>query len=134
MSEPIPHLRTVLGRGLRRRCPHCGDGLVFRGWVELHDRCSKCGLQYLQDQGDLWAYLVAIDRSIFFFPLIVLVYFRHYFPSSLWLYVLALSLLIGFFYTLPHRNGMALGLDYLVRRKWGDLSAEAAPSPPSAPT
>lgn len=33
-------------------------------------------------------------------------------------------------YTLPHCNGMALGLDYLVRRKWGDLSEAAATKPP----
>ncbi len=134
MNKPIPQLRTVLGRGLRRRCPHCGKGRIFRGWVKLHDHCSECGLQYLQDQGDLWAYLVAIDRALFIFPLIVLIYFRLYIPSSAWFCVLAAGLLAGFIYTLPHRNGLALGLDYLVRRKWGDLSAAANPPPPTQPT
>ena len=131
MNKPIPHLRTALCRGLRRRCPQCGEGRVFRGWVKLHDHCSECGLQYLQDQGDLWAYLVAIDRALFIFPLIILIYFRLYIPSSFWLYVLAIGLLTGFIYTLPQRNGMALGLDYLVRRKWGDLSEDASPKPPA---
>jgi uncharacterized protein (DUF983 family) len=102
--------------------------------VKLHDHCSECGLQYLQDQGDLWAYLVAIDRALFIFPLIVLIYFRLYIPSSAWFCALAAGLLTGFIYTLPHRNGMALGLDYLVRRKWGDLSAAATPPPPTKPS
>lgn len=131
MNNPAPQLRTVLGRGLRRRCPQCGKGHVFRGWIKLYDHCLECGLQYLHDQGDLWAYLVAIDRALFIFPLIILIYFRLYIPNPLWLCVLATGLLVGLIYTLPHRNGMALGLDYLVRRKWGDLSETATPPAPT---
>ena len=131
MNIPTPQLRTVLGRGLCRRCPQCGEGRVFRGWVKLQDRCSECGLQSLQDQGDLWAYRVAIDRALFIFPLVILIYFRLYIPSSFWLCVLAIGLLTGFICTLPHRNGLALGLDYLVRRKWGDRSEDASPKLPA---
>lgn len=134
MNKPTPQLRTVLCRGIRRRCPQCGEHLVFRGWVKLRDRCSECGLQYLQDQGNLWAYLVAIDRALFIFPLIILIYFRLYIPSLFWLYVLATGLLTGSVYTLPHRNGTAPGLDYLVRWKWGDLSEAASPKPPTGQT
>jgi len=134
MSEPIPRLRTVLWRGLRRRCPRCGQGRVFAGWVKLHDRCAVCDLKYLNDQGDLWAYLVAVDRALFILPLIVMIYFRLYIPDSVWFYVLALVLLFLFVWTLPHRNGMSLGVDYLIRRKWGDLSEEAAAQPPSDKT
>jgi uncharacterized protein (DUF983 family) len=131
MNIPTPQLRTVLGRGIRRRCPQCGKGRLFRGWVKLHDHCPACGLQYLQDQGDLWAYLVAVDRALFIFPLIILIYFRLYIPSSFWFYVLGAGLLAGFICTLPHRNGVALGLDYLVRRKWGDLSEVATSKTPT---
>jgi len=134
MAEPNPRLRTVLWRGLRRRCPQCGRGLVFKGWIKMHDRCSACGLQYLPDQGDLWAYLVAIDRALFVFPLIVMIYFRLYVPDIRWFYTVAAGLLVLFVGTLPHRNGMALGVDYLIRRKWGDLSeAESQSEPPKPP-
>lgn len=88
----------------------------------MHDGCSGCGLQYLPDQGDLWAYLVAIDRALFIFPLIVMIYFRLYVQDIRWFYLLAVVLLVLFVGTLPQRNGMALGADYLIRRKWGDLS------------
>ena len=88
----------------------------------MHHRCSACGLEYLPDQGDLWAYLVAIDRALYVFPLIVMIYFRLYVPDIRWFYLLTGVLLILFIGTLPHRNGMALGVDYLIRRKWGDLS------------
>jgi len=69
MSEPIPKLKTVMWRGWRRRCPRCGEGPIYQRWITLHDSCSHCGLRYLQDQGDLWAYLVAIDRALFILPL-----------------------------------------------------------------
>jgi len=127
MREPIPTLRTVLWRGVRRRCPQCGEGRVFKGWIRLHDHCEVCGLQYLSNQGDLWAYLVAVDRALFIFPLIIMIYFRIYNPNSVWYYLFCAGLLVGFFYTLPHRNGMSLGVDYLIRRKYGDLSDQESP-------
>ena len=88
-------------------------------------------MKYLNDQGDLWAYLVAVDRALFILPLIVMIYFRLYIPDSIWFYILAAVLLFLFIWTLPHRNGMSLGVDYLIRRKWGDLSGEASAQNPT---
>jgi len=133
MNEPIPKLKTVLWRGMRRRCPHCGEGRVFKGWLKLHDRCPACGLQLLNDQGDLWAYLVAVDRALFIFPLVIMIYFRLYNPNSVWYYAFSIALLVGFIYTLPHRNGMSLGVDYLIRRRHGDLAGKAPPAQPTDP-
>lgn len=31
--------------GLRGRCPRCGEGRLFRGFLKLEDRCDSCGLQ-----------------------------------------------------------------------------------------
>ena len=133
MNEPLPKLRTVLARGMRRRCPQCGQGKVFKGWLKLHDRCDVCGLQFLNNQGDLWAYLVAVDRALFIFPLIIMIYFRLYNPHSVWYYAFCGALVVGFFYTLPHRNGMSLGVDYLIRRKHGDLVPKDALVEPTDP-
>lgn len=128
MTGPIPKLKTVLGRGWRRRCPHCGVGQIYKGWLTMHDRCSHCDFKYLADQGDLWAYLVVIDRAFFLFPLVVLIYFRLNNPATFWFYFSSAAVVFGLVYTLPHRNGLGLGLDYLVRRNWGDL-AEPENSP-----
>jgi uncharacterized protein (DUF983 family) len=106
---------------------------VFKGWIKMHARCSVCALQYLPDQGDLWAYLVAIDRALFIFPLIVMIFFRLYVPDIRWFYLVAGVLLVLFVGTLPHRNGLALGVDYLIRRKWGDLSEAGAKCEPVEP-
>jgi uncharacterized protein (DUF983 family) len=42
--------RTI-GRGLRLRCPVCGQGRLFRGWFAMEDRCPSCGLDLKREQG-----------------------------------------------------------------------------------
>lgn len=119
---PIPPVKTVLGRGWRRRCPQCGEGKIYQGWLKLHDRCAHCDLKYLKDQGDLWGSLVVVDRALFLFPLVVLIYFRLNNPATFWFYFSSGVIVFLMVYTLPHRNGVGLGLDYLFRRHWGDLA------------
>src|SRR4051812_14472391 len=52
---------TALGRGLRRRCPHCGEGQLFSGWSQC-ERCLVCGLVFARNAGDTWAFIVIGDR------------------------------------------------------------------------
>lgn len=47
-TEPSPALA-----GLRCRCPRCGEGRLFRGFIELAPACEACGLDYgFADSGD----------------------------------------------------------------------------------
>ena len=41
MTEPLP-----IARGLRGRCPRCGEGRLFSGFLNLRPACEKCGLDY----------------------------------------------------------------------------------------
>jgi uncharacterized protein (DUF983 family) len=46
--DPLP-----IARGLRGRCPRCGQGKLFRGFLTLRERCDRCGLDYkFADAGD----------------------------------------------------------------------------------
>jgi uncharacterized protein (DUF983 family) len=111
----------LLWRGFRKRCPQCGEGALFLRRNQLHESCAVCGLKYLENEGDLWGYLVFVDRGLFILPLIGMIYFRSYFPNWIWLLVLGFILVIGMIYTLPRRTGMSLAIDYLIRRKSGNL-------------
>lgn len=31
--------------GLKGRCPRCGEGRLFAGFLKLQDRCDSCGLR-----------------------------------------------------------------------------------------
>jgi uncharacterized protein (DUF983 family) len=46
-------LHTPVLRGLRSRCPRCGGGRLFEGFLTLRGRCESCGLDYsFADAGD----------------------------------------------------------------------------------
>ena len=46
--DPLP-----ITRGLRGRCPRCGQGKLFQGFLGLCQRCDHCGLDYrFADAGD----------------------------------------------------------------------------------
>jgi uncharacterized protein (DUF983 family) len=35
------------------RCPRCGKGRLYRGWLEMNDSCSDCALPFsAREQGD----------------------------------------------------------------------------------
>lgn len=36
----------MLGRGMRRRCPRCGGGGLFRGWLAMRESCPTCGHRF----------------------------------------------------------------------------------------
>ncbi len=45
-ATPAPKDRSVfqsLKKGLRRKCPHCGTGSIFRKYVTVNDECANCG-------------------------------------------------------------------------------------------
>ena len=47
-SGPLP-----IARGLRGRCPRCGEGHLFQGFLSLRSRCEHCGLDFnFADAGD----------------------------------------------------------------------------------
>jgi uncharacterized protein (DUF983 family) len=47
-DNPLP-----IARGLRCRCPRCGEGRLFAGFLRLRPRCERCGLDFsFADAGD----------------------------------------------------------------------------------
>jgi len=37
---------STLEAGLKCRCPQCGEGKLFRGYLTLAERCDRCGLDF----------------------------------------------------------------------------------------
>jgi uncharacterized protein (DUF983 family) len=45
--------RNPILTGIRGRCPRCGEGKLFGGFIKLASRCDVCGLDYgFADPGD----------------------------------------------------------------------------------
>lgn len=49
LFPPQPPIAT----GLKGRCPRCGEGRLFQGFLQLPPRCADCGLDFaFADSGD----------------------------------------------------------------------------------
>lgn len=43
---------SAMGRGLAKKCPQCGRGGLFRGYVKTRDHCASCGLDLSGHEAD----------------------------------------------------------------------------------
>jgi len=122
-------IKRAIGRGLRKRCPHCGVGALFSGWTHLPS-CSSCGLVYERNSGDTWAFTIIGDR-LPIAAIIVSVYLglvRSYFMLGL-IVIAVLGVIIV--WTAPNRWGAGIALHYLSRVYWPD-PADPIPTIPSS--
>jgi uncharacterized protein (DUF983 family) len=123
-------IRTALGRGLRKRCPHCGAGALFSGWTHLVS-CSACGLVYERNPGDTWAFTIIGDR-LPIAAIIVFVYFgvvrSHLLAGVITIAVLGVVIV----WTAPNRWGAGIALHYLSRVYWPDPADPIPPLPPQS--
>ncbi len=56
--SPRP-LMQAMWRGFLGKCPHCGEGKLFRSYLKTVDRCAQCGEEMHHHRADdLPAYLV----------------------------------------------------------------------------
>jgi uncharacterized protein (DUF983 family) len=115
-------LGQAVSRGLRGRCPQCGEGALFSGFLNLRPHCEKCGLDYsFADAGDGPAVFVILIGGfiVVFAALIVEVLYRPPFwlHAALWLPLVLLVTL------LPLRlvKGLLIDLQYHHRAREGRL-------------
>ena len=52
-DQPLPTVTESALRGIACRCPRCGKGKLYAGFLNLAPRCESCGLDYaFIDAGD----------------------------------------------------------------------------------
>lgn len=85
-------LSTALLRGLKQRCPNCGEGALFRAYLKPVDECSACRepLGHIRaDDGPAWLTILIAGHLIV--PLVLLVQPHVDWPD--WLAVLIWSVI-----------------------------------------
>ena len=76
MSEPLvdppatPKPALLFWRALRRRCPVCGQGRLFRRWFLMVDRCPRCGFRFERVEGH-WIGAIGMNTIVSFGLLLV---------------------------------------------------------------
>ncbi|MEG0819510.1 MAG: DUF983 domain-containing protein, partial [Brevundimonas sp.] len=46
VSDPVYPPLSPLKTGVRCRCPRCGVGPLFQGYLTIRKECTNCGLDY----------------------------------------------------------------------------------------
>jgi uncharacterized protein (DUF983 family) len=58
---------TGLKRGLQRRCPHCGQGALFSGYLTVAPECARCGHAnglYRADDGPAYFTILLVGHLV----------------------------------------------------------------------
>jgi uncharacterized protein (DUF983 family) len=113
--------RTWLGikRGLRHRCPNCGEGELFRKYLKVQPNCTACGhdnAQYPADDGPAYFTMLIIGHVVIA-PVLVFPFIVEW-PAH---YVLltVLPLLAAFtLWLLPRVKGGVIGLQWAIRENY----------------
>lgn len=116
----------AMARGLRCRCPNCGEGKIFRAFLKVADNCSVCGENLSHHRADdLPAYLVIVIVGHIVVPIALWIE-TNYAPSML--LQLAFYLPITFassLVLLQPVKGAVVGLQWAFRMHGFDESRPA---------
>ena len=87
---------------------------MFVSAMSLRDACAHCGLRFVEEPGDLWAFIYLTTAGLTGVVIVAMLLVR---PASLLggrlvLASLAAALIVG---TLPLRKGIGVAVDYLLR-------------------
>lgn len=96
---PEGYWLTVVKRGLRLRCPVCGQGRLFRTYFRMYDQCSCCGVGFAREHGQ-WVGSLDINTLLVAFILMIGVGFSPSWPLpvslAVWLSAAVIVPLITF--------------------------------------
>lgn len=123
--EPNHPPLSVVSTGVRGRCPRCGEGRLFEGYLATARGCTVCGLDYtFFDSGDGPAVFVMSAVGLIVVVLALFTELAHAPPywvhAALWL-PLAVILSLGL---LRPAKGMLLSQQYRTSAEEGRHSHE----------
>ena len=121
MTERKP---SPIAAGLACRCPGCGKGKLFQGFLGLRTRCEICGLDYsFADSGDGPAVFVILFAGFIVVFAALIVEFLYQPPY--WLHALIWIPLILLVTVLPLRpmKGLLIALQYHHKAAEGRLES-----------
>ncbi|MEZ0277683.1 MAG: DUF983 domain-containing protein, partial [Methylibium sp.] len=126
MTKPdAPSLASTLAAGLAGRCPACGRGKLFSGYLALAPRCNGCGLDYsFAEAGDGPAVFVILITG--FIVVGAALFVEMAYAPPYWLHALIwgpLAILLPLL-LLRSFKGVLIALQYKHKAEEGRLASE----------
>jgi len=106
--------------GLRCKCPRCGVGSLFDGYLKVAARCTHCGLDLTkQDSGDGPAVFVIFILGAIVVPAMLLVEVN--FAPPVWVHFVVWPTVVigGALALLPPLKGLMIAMQYKTKASEG---------------
>jgi uncharacterized protein (DUF983 family) len=124
LTDTTPSFLASMGRGMRNRCPVCGEGRVFAGFLRVAPACAVCGAPLGRLRADdAPPYVVIFLVGHLLVPGVFWVE-RHYEPP-MWLHMAVWLPLFAVLCTLLLRPAKGAVVGYMVRMGFLDAEGEA---------
>ena len=128
MSEDSAHYPwpNPVPTGIRGRCPRCGEGRLFTGFLTLKERCQACGLDFdFADSGDGPAVFVILIIGFVISAGALLVELSY--APPIWLHALLWPPLVLIFSLglLRPMKGVMIALQFVNQARPGEIRKDA---------
>ena len=108
--------RPSILRGMRRRCPNCGRGPLFEGYLKVADRCAVCGEELHHHRADDGpAYLTILVVGHLMAPLIHVVFTRFRPEPLVMATIFTVACVALSLFLLPRMKGLVVGIQWAKR-------------------
>jgi uncharacterized protein (DUF983 family) len=124
MPSELPKYMPIIRRGLRRRCPQCGEGRIFKGYLSIYEECPTCRESFKgirTDDAAPWATILVVGHLTAPVVPIAVKYDVATMPLTLimvgWVLILSLAIL-------PLMKGVFVGLNWRFNIRDGKPGSE----------
>lgn len=108
--------KPALIRGLQRKCPNCGEGMMFQGYLKVADHCPVCSEElhhHRADDGPAYLTILLVAHVLGVLMHVAFVYLR---PDPLVMAVVLTIVCVAMsLYLLPRLKGMIVGIQWARR-------------------
>lgn len=120
-EEALPEKGEVFARGLRLRCPRCGQGRLLAGYLAPQDACGHCGESFESlraDDGPAWLTVLVVGHIVV--PLMLaLIQHDILVDPAIQMGVAVGLCLLGVAVMLPRAKGVFMALIWLFNQDTG---------------
>jgi uncharacterized protein (DUF983 family) len=120
--------QSLLSVGLRCRCPRCGQGRLFDGFITLKPRCQACGLNYsFADPADGPAFFIMMTMA---FPVTAFgIWLELAYDPPLWVHAVVTLplLLLACVPIIRPLKGLFIASQYINKAEEGRFAVQKVP-------